>query len=51
MLFGRDSLEKNSEKRDTEQLPPDSKNYTILHAIVETMAKKKEEKDSGRRSL
>ena len=48
MLFRRDWLEKNSEKMDTEQLPCDSENYTIFHALVETMKKKKEEKDSRR---
>jgi len=46
MLFGRDWLERNSEKMDAGKLPSDSENYTIFHALVETMAKKKEEKDS-----
>ena len=49
MLFGRDYLEKKSEKRDTEQLSSDSENYTIFHALVDTMVKKKDEKDSRRR--
>lgn len=49
VLFGRDWLEKEREQRDTEQLSSDSENYTIFHALVETMAKKKDEKDSRRR--
>ena len=49
VLFGRDYLEKDREKRDAKQLLSNSEDYTIFHALVETMVKKKEEKDSRRR--
>ena len=38
-LLRRKSLEKEGENKNTEQPRSNSKNYTIFHALVETMVK------------
>ncbi len=42
LLFGRDHLEGKRKRKDNRLSLPDSENYTIFHALLETMTKKKE---------
>jgi hypothetical protein len=48
VLVSRREYLEEEKKENAKQQVPNSEDYTIFHALVETMVKKKEEKNNGR---